>query len=80
MNLASTLFRLWRQRVRERRVAAQFTDRGLWDLALTRGDVARGFAQPIRHAAAPRSLWRVRPSWRADTIISADPASASTRV
>jgi uncharacterized protein YjiS (DUF1127 family) len=74
MASASTLFRLWQLRARERRVAAQVTDRGLWDLALTRGDVARGFAQPFWGAP---SLGRVRPASRADVVISCDPATAS---
>jgi uncharacterized protein YjiS (DUF1127 family) len=80
MTSASTLFRLWQLRARERRVAAQFTDRGLWDLALTRGDVARGFAQPFWRAAAAPSPWRVRPSSRADVVISCEPETASAQI
>jgi len=80
MTSASTLFRLWQQRARERRVAAQFTDRGLWDLALTHGDVARGFAQPFWRAAAAPSLGRVPPASRAGIVISGDPASASAQM
>jgi uncharacterized protein YjiS (DUF1127 family) len=80
MTSASTLFRLWQQRARERRVAAQFTDRELWYLAFTRGDVARGFAQPFWRAAAAPALWRVRPASRADVIISGDPATASAEM
>jgi hypothetical protein len=73
MTSTSALFRLWRQRARERRVAAQFTDRGLWD-------VARGFAQPFWGAAAAPSLWRVRPSSRADVVISCEPETASAQM
>ena len=80
MTSASTLFRLWQQRARERRVAAQFTDRGLWDLALTHGDVARGFAQPFWRAPAVPSLGHARPASRADIAISGDPATAPARM
>ena len=73
MTSTSALFRLWRQRARERRVAAQFTDRGLWD-------VARGFAQPFWRAAAAPTLWRVRPSSRADVVISCEPETASAQI
>jgi hypothetical protein len=73
MTSTSALFRLWRQRARERRVAAQFTDRGLWD-------VARGFAQPFWRAAAAPTLWRVRPSSRADVVISWEPETASAQI
>ena len=64
IHLASlrTLYRLWQQRARERRLAAEFTDRDLWDVALTRGDIYREFARPF---------WRgdgVRGSVRPDTI------------
>jgi uncharacterized protein YjiS (DUF1127 family) len=41
------LFRLWRQRALERQLAAQFTDRDLWDVGLTRGDIHREFARPF---------------------------------
>lgn len=75
-----TLIRQWQQRALERRVAAQFTDRGLWDLALSRGDVTRALSQPFWRGPAVPSLWRVRPSARADVIISGDPASASARM
>jgi uncharacterized protein YjiS (DUF1127 family) len=49
IHLASlrTLYRLWRQRTRERRLAAEFTDRDLWDVGLTRGDIYREFARPF---------------------------------
>ena len=80
MTSTSDLFRSWRQRTRERRVAAQFTDRGLWDLALTRDDVARGFAQPFWRAAAAPSLWRVRSSSRANVVISCEPETASAQI
>jgi uncharacterized protein YjiS (DUF1127 family) len=79
MTLASTWFHLWRQRMRERRAAAQFTDHGLWDLALTPGDIAREFSQPFWRCAAGPSM-RVPSSTRADVIISDDRASASASV
>jgi uncharacterized protein YjiS (DUF1127 family) len=60
------LLRLWRQRARERRLAAQFTDRDLWDVGLTRGDLHRDFAQPFWRGHAVRDS--VRP----------DPIGAST--
>jgi uncharacterized protein YjiS (DUF1127 family) len=41
------LWRAWRQRSLERRMAAQFTDRDLWDVGLTRGDIHREFARPF---------------------------------
>jgi uncharacterized protein YjiS (DUF1127 family) len=43
----STLFRLWRERKRERRLAGPLTDRDLWDAGLTHGDVCREFARPF---------------------------------
>ena len=42
-----TLFRQWRKRERERRLAAQFTDRDLWDVGLTRRDVYHELARPF---------------------------------
>ena len=42
-----SLFRLWRQHARERRLAMQFSDRDLWDVGLTRGDIYREFARPF---------------------------------
>jgi uncharacterized protein YjiS (DUF1127 family) len=42
-----TLWHLWRQRARDRRLAAQFSDRDLWDVGLTRGDVYRELAGPF---------------------------------
>lgn len=44
------LWRLWRQSLRERRLAAQFTDRDLWDVGLTRGDIYREFRRPFWQA------------------------------
>ena len=60
MTIASlrTLFRLWRQRNRERRLAAQFTDRDLWDVGLTRGDLHREFAHPFWRGDAARGNLR----------------------
>ena len=58
----ATLFQLWRQRARERRLAAQFTERDLWDVGLTHGDLYREFARPFwrvdgaRDSVAPRSI------------------------
>jgi uncharacterized protein YjiS (DUF1127 family) len=48
------LWRLWRQRSREQRYAAQFTDRDLWDVGLTRGDIYREFSQPFWQADGRR--------------------------
>jgi uncharacterized protein YjiS (DUF1127 family) len=53
-----TLFRRWRQRERERRLAAQFTDRDLWDVGLTRGDVYRELARPFWRANGVRDSVR----------------------
>jgi uncharacterized protein YjiS (DUF1127 family) len=39
--------RLWRRRVRERRALAEFTDRDLRDLCLSRVDVQRELAKPF---------------------------------
>lgn len=44
------LYRMWRQRTRDRRMAAQFSDRELWDVGLTRGDIHREFARPLWQA------------------------------
>ena len=43
----ATLWRLWRQRARDRRLVAQFSDRDLRDLGLTRGDIYRELAGPF---------------------------------
>jgi uncharacterized protein YjiS (DUF1127 family) len=51
-----TLARLWcawRKRAYERRQSRLFTDRDLWDVGLTRGDLYREFSRPF---------------WRADWI------------
>jgi uncharacterized protein YjiS (DUF1127 family) len=51
---SSTLLRLWRtwrRHAREQRLAAQFTDRDLRDLGLTRGDLQR--------ALDGRGWWRM---------------------
>ena len=63
MHLASlrTLYRLWRQRAGERRLAAEFTDRDLWDVGLTRGDIYREFARPF---------------WRGDGVRDSVPTDA----
>jgi uncharacterized protein YjiS (DUF1127 family) len=53
-----TLFRRWRKRVQERRLAAQFTDRDLWDVGLTRGDVYRELARPFWRADGARDSVR----------------------
>jgi len=41
------LFRLWRRRVAERRTLAEFTDRDLRDLCITRVDVQNELAKPF---------------------------------
>jgi uncharacterized protein YjiS (DUF1127 family) len=41
------ILRLWRRRLRERRQLAEFKERDLRDLALTRLDVAREIAKPF---------------------------------
>ena len=41
------LFRLWCQRATERGLAARFSDRDLWDVGLTRGDLYRELAHPF---------------------------------
>jgi uncharacterized protein YjiS (DUF1127 family) len=41
------LFRLWGRRVRERRALAEFTDRDLRDLCLSRVDVQNELAKPF---------------------------------
>ena len=41
------LLRLWRRRVRERRALAEFTDRDLRDLCLSRVDVQLELAKPF---------------------------------
>lgn len=60
------LFRLWRQRAVERRMAAQFSDRDLWDAGLTRGDICRELARPFWRADA------------ADGSVRPDPIGAMT--
>jgi uncharacterized protein YjiS (DUF1127 family) len=54
----STLFRLWRQRATERGLAAQFSDRDLWDVGLTRGDLYRELAHPFWRADNARDSVR----------------------
>jgi uncharacterized protein YjiS (DUF1127 family) len=56
-----TLFRLWRQRSLDRRLAAQFTDRDLWDVGLTRGDIYREFARPFWRGDGVRANMRPDP-------------------
>jgi len=41
------LWRLWRQRAHDRRFLAQLSDRDLWDVGLTRGDVWREQSRPF---------------------------------
>lgn len=48
------LWRVWRRRARELRYARQFTDRDLWDVGLTRGDLYREFSRPLRPADGRR--------------------------
>jgi hypothetical protein len=74
MTSVSTLFRLWRQRAQERRVSAQFSGHGLWDLA------SRAATSLVHSRTAAPSLWRERRSARADVINSGDPASAPSKV
>jgi uncharacterized protein YjiS (DUF1127 family) len=45
------LWRTWRSRAREKHLAAQFTERDLRDLGLTRGD--------LRRALDGRGWWRM---------------------
>jgi uncharacterized protein YjiS (DUF1127 family) len=45
------LWRAWRTHAQQRRLAAQFTDRDLRDLGLTRGD--------LRRALDGRGWWRM---------------------
>jgi uncharacterized protein YjiS (DUF1127 family) len=40
-------FRLWRRRIRERRALAEFTDRDLRDIGVTRADVQNELAKPF---------------------------------
>ena len=47
MSRLQALFRLWRRRVGERRALAEFTDRDLRDLCLTRVDVQNEIAKPF---------------------------------
>jgi uncharacterized protein YjiS (DUF1127 family) len=47
MSRLRSLFRLWRRRVGERRALAEFTDRDLRDLCLTRVDVQNEIAKPF---------------------------------
>jgi hypothetical protein len=52
--------------VRERRLAAQFTDRDLWEVGLRRGDISREFARSFRYVevgakTAPGTRDIVRP-------------------
>jgi uncharacterized protein YjiS (DUF1127 family) len=54
VNHLSALYRLWRQRARDRRLAAQFSDRDLWDIGLTRGDIHRELCRPFWWAKATR--------------------------
>jgi uncharacterized protein YjiS (DUF1127 family) len=54
LNFVVQLWHLWRQRSRERRYAAQFTDRDLWDVGLTRWDVYREFSRPFWQADGKR--------------------------
>jgi uncharacterized protein YjiS (DUF1127 family) len=54
LNQVARLWRLWRRRSHERRLAAQFSDRDLWDVGLTRGDIHREFARPFWQADLPR--------------------------
>jgi uncharacterized protein YjiS (DUF1127 family) len=55
------LLRLWRQRALERRLAAQFSDRDLWDVGLTRGDIYREFSRPFWRADAVDGSVRLSP-------------------
>jgi uncharacterized protein YjiS (DUF1127 family) len=55
------LVRMWRRRVRERRLAAQFSDRDLWDVGLTRGDIYREFSRPFWRADAVDGSVRLSP-------------------
>ena len=59
-----TLFRRRRQRTRERREAARFSDRELWDVGLTRADIHREFARPFWRGdgTEARSHDNVRPA------------------
>ncbi len=41
------LFRKWRRRIRERRALAEFTDRDLRDIGITRVDVQNELAKPF---------------------------------
>ncbi len=41
------LFRLWHRRIRERRAMAEFTDRDLRDIGVTRVDVLNELAKPF---------------------------------
>ena len=46
--IPAKMVRSWRERrelARQRHYAAQFTDRDLWDVGLTRGDVHREFSR-----------------------------------
>jgi uncharacterized protein YjiS (DUF1127 family) len=70
------LVRMWRRRVRERRLAAQFTDRDLWDVGLTRGDVYREFARPFWRGDGVRD--NVRPDQNGAMTCSRPMKAAAT--
>jgi hypothetical protein len=59
------LWRLWRQRVHDRRFAAQFSNRDLWDAAVLNADESQ-LQSPARLAAGGAGQVLVTPARRAD--------------